>query len=155
MSTIEKPPYRKPIIFYGIIIGLAIANLVSTFILHRIAGWSLSISGLIGLIVLGFWGITIPIILIILDIVGFFIHDKVSTDFEYLPLIFGLANAILSGIAILIGILASVAVIFDGLTPLHIPYFGFYLTDSILALAMAGVAVGSLVYGIKIARWET
>lgn len=153
MSKTDMPPYKKPIIFYGIIIGLAIVNIILIYILHLIAGWTLSLSGIIGIIVLVTWGITIPIILIIACIVGFFIHDKVSSDFEYLPLIIGLANAILSGLAILISIIASIAVIIDGFSTLHIPYFVFYLANGLLALAMGGVAVGSLVYGIQIARW--
>jgi hypothetical protein len=151
MSEIEKPPYKKPIIFFAIIIGLSITILNLININHIIAEWSLSISGLIGVIVLFYWGIIIPIFLIALDIISTYIHEKVA-DFEYFPLIIGLANAIIGGFTILIAVIAALATIGDGFTPLHLPYIGFYIAEGILALCIAGVAVGALIYGIKIAR---
>lgn len=153
MSEIDKPPYKKPIIFLAIIIALSIVILNLININHIIAGWSLSTGGLIGVIVLFGWGIVIPVILIVADIVSIYIHEKVKeADFEYFPLIIGLVNAIPGGIIILIAALSSVSTIADGFTPLHLPYIGFYLAEGILAICIAGISVGVLLYGIKIAR---
>ena len=154
MSENKLPAYKTPIIFYSIIVGLMIAVIIIHITLHIISGWTLDIIGIIAEISIIEFGIVIPIILIVVDIIAPFIHEKVSLNFEYLPLIIGLANAILSGLIMIIALFSGFITIFDGMTTLHIPYFGFYLAMSLLIISSGVLFIGSLVMGIKIAKYE-
>ncbi|MHA1270937.1 MAG: hypothetical protein ACTSPY_14175 [Candidatus Helarchaeota archaeon] len=155
MSSNQLPPYKKPIIFYLIGIGLSIAILIIMPVLYIVTGWSIDIIPIMVIAMTTGSGIVLPIILIIINIIAVFIHDKVSINFEYLPLIFGLLNAILSGIIILITFFLGISAFFSAFFPVdHIPYFGYFIVLGILELLIAVVLVGSLVYGIKIVKWE-
>ena len=149
MSEQKKPPFLWAIIGIIPIIIMAIIILGLHTGLYNYAGWSLDEEYFLLMSILTGLGIVLPVILLAINLVGFFLYEKL----ESFTSLIGLGTAIINGILIIACIGFSIYTFYKGAD--NPPdEFAFFLIEGVLMIIAACIAGFNTYFGIKIMKWK-
>ena len=157
------PKFYLPIISGGIGIGLACGMIVTIVATNILGGFSFSsTSTIIGLVMVVVVAAGVPTWIIVLSVAGWILHTILikNTNFEKIPMFFGIALLIITAILMIAGLVFSVVPIVDYFTMISYPsnagkewLFVFYIANAVLALVEVGSQVIGLIGSISLIKY--
>ncbi|MHA1270653.1 MAG: hypothetical protein ACTSPY_12745 [Candidatus Helarchaeota archaeon] len=144
----KQPPFLMCIILAAPIIIIAIIVMISHTSLYITAGWSFSSEYFILMGILGGVGITIPSIIVVLNLLSKILLEK----FKDISIIDGILTFILSGVLAIAGIAFGIYSIIRGIP--NPDEFGFFIAEAILLFIGSGLSVFNIFKGIQIYSWK-
>ncbi|MHA1312910.1 MAG: hypothetical protein ACTSSI_02860 [Candidatus Helarchaeota archaeon] len=164
MSDISSTPkFYLPIIGAGIALGFGFGLLICAILINVLGGFSFSdmntIIGIVFIVLLAGAG---PVWIIILSVAGWILHAILvkNTDFEKIPMIFGIALLVIIAALMTTGFILSAKPILDYVTMITNPVnsgkewlFVFYIANVVLGLIASSAQALGLIGSILLIKY--